>query len=269
MRQAWGQSKADCWPIRCFLIFHQQAFTSTVYDGNGSSAPAAPRPRPAPGRNRRPAAVGLSWRRNRMPRWRNQATLPAACCRAAQPCGGPPNGSGEGRRESTRAAERDTGRVVAMRRLFIEAVPQEGFTQFVFVDEPRTNPTYCRRYERATGERRLNQAVPLRNGPNVTFITALVPKGFGALRRVNGAVNGAVFAACFDRVLGPTLWPDDAGVPDNLSVHKAAGLDEVVQRYGARLLYLPPYSPDSTRLNEPSASVKLGCVRSKRVPATY
>ena len=62
--------------------------------------------------------------------------------------------------------------------------------------------------------------------------------------RVDGAVNGAVFTAYLDQVLGPTLRPGDVVVLDNLSVHKVAGLDEVLQRYGARLLYLPPYSPD-------------------------
>ena len=45
-------------------------------------------------------------------------------------------------------------------------------------------------------------------------------------------------------MLGPTLRPGDVVVLDNLFVHKVAGLAEVVQRYGARLLYLPPYSPD-------------------------
>ena len=85
---------------------------------------------------------------------------------------------------------------------------------------------------------------------------------------MSGAVNEAVFAAYLDQVLGPTLVPGDVAVPDNLPAHKVAGLSEIVAARGARLLYLPPYSPDSTRLNEPSASVKLGCVRSKRVPAT-
>ena len=82
--------------------------------------------------------------------------------------------------------------------------------------------------------------MPLRSGPNVTLIAALTPDGLGALL----SVDGAVFTAYLDQVLGPTLRPGDVVVLDNLSVHKVAGLDEVVQRYGARLLYLPPYSPD-------------------------
>jgi transposase len=63
---------------------------------------------------------------------------------------------------------------------------------------------------------------------------------------VSGAVNGDVFAACLDQVLGPTLRPGDVAVLDNLPAHKVAGLAERVEARGARLLYLPPHSPDFT-----------------------
>ena len=126
----------------------------------------------------------------------------------------------------------------------MEAVQKEDFTRFVFVDETSTNLTYCRRYGRAPQGLRVDQAVPLHGGPNVTLIAALTPDGLGALLSVDGAVNGDVFAAYLDQVLGPTLRPGDVVVLDNLSVHKVAGLGEIAQKYGARLLYLPPYSPD-------------------------
>ena len=131
-----------------------------------------------------------------------------------------------------------------MRRSFVEAVQAEDWTRFVFVDETSTNLTYCRRYGRAPQGRRVDQAVPLHGGPNVTLIAALTPNGLGALLSVNGAVNRDVFAAYLDQVLGPTLVPGDVVVLDNLSVHKVNGLEQVVKKYGARLLYLPPYSPD-------------------------
>ena len=131
-----------------------------------------------------------------------------------------------------------------MRRLFLEAIQEEDVSRFVFVDETSTNLTYCRRYGRAPAGRRLDQAVPLHGGPNVTLIAALTPDGLGALLSVNGAVNGDVFAAYLDQVLGPSLRPGDVVVLDNLSVHKVEGLDEIVKKHGARLRYLPPYSPD-------------------------
>ena len=61
---------------------------------------------------------------------------------------------------------------------------------------------------------------------------------------MSGAVNGDVFAAYLGQVLGPTLVPGDVVVLDNLPAHKVAGLAELMEARNARLLYLPPYSPD-------------------------
>ncbi len=147
------------------------------------------------------------------------------------------------KRKSVHAAERDTERVVALRKEVVEALAREYFTHFVFVDETSANLPYCRRYGRAPDGKRLPQAVPLHNGPNVTGLAALTPDGLGALCSVNGAGNGNVFAAYLDQVLGPPPPPGAVVVLDNLSVHKVAGLDEVAHSYGARR-HLSPDSPD-------------------------
>lgn len=86
---------------------------------------------------------------------------------------------------------------------------------------------------------------------------------------VSGAITGEVFAAYLDQVLGPTLRPGDAVVLDNLPAHKVAGLAEVVEARGARLLYLPPTRPISTPSNWPSASSKPGCARPRPVPGRH
>ena len=57
-------------------------------------------------------------------------------------------------------------------------------------------------------------------------------------------MDGAVFPAYLDQVLGPTLRPGDVVVLDKLSGHKVDGLEQVVKKCRARLRYLPPYSPD-------------------------
>jgi transposase len=134
------------------------------------------------------------------------------------------------------AAERDTERVNTLRAAFVEAVQAQAYTQLHFVDEPSTTLPYCRRYGRAPGGQRVNQPV--------TLIAALTPAGLGAAMTVSGAVNGRVFAAYPQQVLGPTLQPGDVVVLDNLPAHKVDGLAALVEARGARLRYLPPYSPD-------------------------
>jgi len=78
----------------------------------------------------------------------------------------------------------------------------------------------------------------------VTLVAALTPNGLQAAMTVSGAVNGDVFADYLQQALGPTLVPGDVVVLDNLPAHKMAGLAELVEARGARLLYLPPNSPD-------------------------
>ena len=146
----------------------------------------------------------------------------------------------------------------ALRAAFLEALQTEDVTCFKFVDETSTNLTYCRRYARAEGGQRAHQATPLHGGPNVTLIAALTPDGLGALMSVDGAVNGDVFAAYLDQVLGPTLVPGDVVVLDNLPAHKVAGLAELVEARGARLLYLPPYSPDFNPIELAFSKLKTG-----------
>ncbi len=134
--------------------------------------------------------------------------------------------------------------MINLRQAFVEARQAEDFTCFKFVDETSTTRTYCRRYARAEGGQRASQATPLHGGPNVTLVAALTPAGRQAAMTVSGAVNGAVFAAYLSQVPGPTLVPGDVVVLDNLPAHKVAGLAQLVEARGARLLYLPPYSPD-------------------------
>ena len=133
-----------------------------------------------------------------------------------------------------------------LRRAFIEALQSEDVTRFKFVDETGVNLTYTRRYGRAPGGRRVDAAVPLHNGPNVTVVAALSAQGVEAVMELDGALNTASFAVYLEQVLGPGLQPGDVVVLDNLRVHKAPGLAELVEARGARLLFLPPYSPDFT-----------------------
>jgi transposase len=112
------------------------------------------------------------------------------------------------------------------------------------VDETGTNLSYTRRYGRAQPGQRVGQGVPLRSGGNVTVVAALTTNGLEAVMELDGALNEAAFATYLDQVLGPTLGPGDVVVLDNLGVHHLDDMAERVATYGARLLFLPPYSPN-------------------------
>ena len=69
-------------------------------------------------------------------------------------------------------------------------------------------------------------------------------------------MNGAAFLAYVEQVLAPTLKPGDVVVMDNLPAHKPAAVREAIERVGARLRFLPPYSPDFNPIEMAFAKLK-------------
>ncbi len=97
---------------------------------------------------------------------------------------------------------------------------------------------------RAPVGQRLVEKVPHGHWKTTTLIAALGVCGICCSTVVDGAVNGDVFEAFVEQVLAPQLGPGDIVVMDNLSSHKRARTRELIEATGARVLFLPPYSPD-------------------------
>jgi transposase len=116
--------------------------------------------------------------------------------------------------------------------------------RLVFVDESGVNIAMTRLYGRAPRGERVTDSAPQNYGENVTMLGALSATGLCALMTVNGATDGAVFAAFVREVLAPTLSEGDIVVLDNLGAHRSEAAREAVEARGARLQFLPPYSPD-------------------------
>jgi transposase len=76
------------------------------------------------------------------------------------------------------------------------------------------------------------------------MLAALGSHGVEAVMTIDGATDAAVFRVYVEQVLRPTLRPGDIVIMDNLRAHKAAGIREAIERTGAQVVYLPPYSPD-------------------------
>ena len=102
----------------------------------------------------------------------------------------------------------------------------------------------ARTHGRAPKGERLICAVPHGHWHTTTFLCGLRTTGLVAPLVLDGAIDGAAFRAYSEQFLAPTLAPGDIVVLDNLSSHKVSGVREIIEARGARLLYLPPYSPD-------------------------
>ena len=87
-------------------------------------------------------------------------------------------------------------------------------------------------------------AVPHGHWKTTTFVAGLRLSGFDATMLLDGPMDGLAFHTYVTEVLVASLKPGDIVVMDNLSAHKIAGVREAIEAAGARLLYLPPYSPD-------------------------
>lgn len=106
----------------------------------------------------------------------------------------------------------------------------------------KTNLTRTR--GRAIRGQRIVEAVPHGHWKTTTFMAALRASGLTAPLVVDGAINGELFLGYVQQQLVPTLSPGDIVVMDNLSAHKVAGVRSAIESAGARVVYLPPYSPD-------------------------
>jgi transposase len=126
-------------------------------------------------------------------------------------------------------------------REVIAVLPQE---RFKFIDEAGVNIAMTRLYGRAPRGRRITDAVPKNHGSNVTILGSLTCRGLDAVMTIDGPTDTAVFRAYVTKVLVPTLVPGDVVIMDNLSAHKVKGVREAIEAADAKLLYLPPYSPD-------------------------
>jgi transposase len=128
--------------------------------------------------------------------------------------------------------------------------------RFLFVDECGTNITLTRLYARAPRGERAFGKVPRNWDKNVTLIAAMSAEGMGAAMSVEGATDGAAFEAYVRHFLLPTLKEGQVVVMDDLQVHKSSRIRKLIESVGASVLFLPPYSPDFSPIEEAFSKIK-------------
>jgi transposase len=166
-------------------------------------------------------------------------------------------------KKSLHASERDTERAQQARARYWQRIASLDPRRLKFIDESGVNLAMTRLYGRAPRGERVVGAVPQNYGQNVTMLGALGVHGIQAVMTVEGATDTEVFRAYVQQVLGPSLAPGDVVVLDNLGVHKAVGIQQMLARRRARLLYLPPYSPDLSPIEPCWGKVKVSLRKAK------
>jgi transposase len=160
------------------------------------------------------------------------------------------------RKKTFHATEQERAEVRMQRAAFLTAMQEVDPSALLFVDESGSNQAMARSYGRAPRGQRAPGAKPVQRGRHVTMVGALGLVGVVAAMMVEGFVDGAAFLAFVQEVLVPQLHPGQVVVLDNLKAHKVAGVREAIEAVGARLLYLPPYSPDFSPIEECWSKIK-------------
>ncbi len=128
--------------------------------------------------------------------------------------------------------------------------------RLVFIDETwvKTNMAPLRGWG-PKGARLLGRA-PHGKWRTLTFLAALRASGLTAPCVFNGPINGEAFRAWVASMLVETLSPGDIVVLDNLGSHKGAETRRLIRAAGARLWFLPPYSPDLNPIEQTFSKIK-------------
>ena len=109
---------------------------------------------------------------------------------------------------------------------------------------------------RAIKGERLRSGLPRGHWKTTTFVAGLRHTGLMAPFVLDGPMNRPAFLAYVRQVLVPELKPGDVVILDNLPAHKGSRVRELIEAAGAKLLYLPPYSPDFNPIENAFAKLK-------------
>ena len=152
--------------------------------------------------------------------------------------------------------EQDRPDILKRRRAWFDGQLDLDPAKLVFIDETGLSTKMARLRGRAPYGERCRAGVPHGHWKATTFTGALRLTGMTAPFVYDGAMNGTVFLAYVEQVLVPTLSAGDVVIMDNLPAHKAVGVRDAIEAAGARLMFLPPYSPDFNPIENAFSKLK-------------
>jgi putative transposase len=128
--------------------------------------------------------------------------------------------------------------------------------RLVFIDETWTKTNMAPLRGWAPRGKRLKTEVPHGHWKTMTFLAALRHDRIDAPWVLDGPINGESFRTYIEKVLVPALKPGELVVMDNLGSHKGKAIRQAIRSAGARLFFLPKYSPDLNPIEQIFAKLK-------------
>lgn len=129
-------------------------------------------------------------------------------------------------------------------------------SRLVFIDETWAKTNMTRTHGRSPRGRRLVAKVPHGRWRTLTFLAALRCDRIDAPCVIDGPINGKSFLAYVEQNLVPTLSDGDIVIMDNLGSHKGKTVRRLTRSAGAKLFFLPRYSPDLNPIEQVFAKLK-------------
>ena len=133
--------------------------------------------------------------------------------------------------------------MVLDRKKFSEEQPAMNTDELVFLDESGVSTALSNGFAWSKAGEKAVLHAPI-HAKRLTIIGAIAANGLRGKMEVEGSMDGETFKRFLDEQLGPNLRKGDVVVMDRLRVHQVAGVEEILAKWGATALYLPPYSPE-------------------------
>ncbi|MES2494425.1 MAG: IS630 family transposase [Pseudomonadota bacterium] len=159
-------------------------------------------------------------------------------------------------KKTAHATEQDRPDVLKRREEWFDGQLDLDPERLVFIDETWASTNMARRHGRCRRGERLRSGVPHGHWKTTTLVAGLRRTGMVAPMVLDGPINRDAFVAYVRQVLVPDLSPGDIVIMDNLSSHKAPAAREAIEAAGAKLLFLPPYSPDFNPIEQAFSKLK-------------
>jgi len=172
------------------------------------------------------------------------------------------------KKKTFHADEKESERVLLKRVEFWQMLKGILAKNLIFIDESGVNLALTRLNARSIKGRRAHGKRPHKRGKNVSIIGAIGLKGVIASVNILGSVDGLTFEAFIAQKLVPKLWKGACVIMDNCSIHLGKEIEKLIDKAGARLIFLPPYSPDFSPIENFWSKVKsiLRSLKSRTYP---